>query len=79
MPKITEFGNARYLTYTRAELENKGLRENPNMWLGGGFRFCVNCQHHVYVVALSHPGKADCYEVCRECNTHNCDANAPIR
>lgn len=59
-----------YLVYTRAELDALGLQVNPHMYLGGGWRHCVVCEHYVYVYAMSTPGASDCFEVCHDCNNH---------
>jgi hypothetical protein len=78
MASITQFGQATYLTYSREELEHLGLVVNPNMYIGSGWRFCVTCKRYAYVNAMSHPGKSDCFEVCRDCNTHSRRADNPI-
>lgn len=70
MPTTVKFGQASYVVYTRAELEEMGLVVNPNMYIGDGWRFCITCNRYAYVNAMSHRGQSDCFEVCRDCNTH---------
>lgn len=62
--------------YTRAELVRAGLVVNQNMWLGSGWFYCPNCKAYRYHEALSHPGRADCFEVCRECHAYT--GNHPV-
>jgi|SRR5215510_15199618 len=75
---VIQYGKVLYEVYSREELNRLGLVVNPYMYIGDGWRFCVTCKRYAYVYAMSHSGKGDCYEVCRECNTHVRGANDPI-
>ena len=70
MPTTLKFGRVSYLIYTRAEMIELGLVPNRNMWIGDGWHFCVNCNRHRYMSAMSHHAMPDCYWVCKTCNTH---------
>lgn len=69
MIEMISSAGVRYV-YSRAELEAKGLVENPHMYLGSGWLFCYVCTEYQYHLALSTPGKSDCYEVCKQCENH---------
>lgn len=56
--------------YTRKVLDSLGLVVNRNMWIGDGWIYCKFCQKYTFHYAMSHKGKADCYEVCRECDNY---------
>jgi hypothetical protein len=69
MPLIetVQYGLVRYRVFTVADL---GVVRNPNMWIGGGFLFCVGCQTYRTHDAYSHWGMSDCFEVCRTCQRY---------
>lgn len=73
-----QYGKVMYSVYTRDELDQMGLVVNPYMYIGDGWRFCVVCMRYAYVYAMSHKGMADCFEVCRDCETHVRGANDPV-
>jgi hypothetical protein len=56
---------------TRAQLDAAGLVVNPNMWIGSGWLYCRICRDYRHHYAMSHRGKSDCYEVCKECETYS--------
>lgn len=73
-----KYGQVWYVMYSLEDLERLGLIRNPNMWIGDGWRFCLNCRQYAYVFAMSFPGQSNCVEVCKDCETHACNANHPI-
>lgn len=79
MPTSIKLGNCYYLNYSLNELNDFGLIHNPHMWLAeGGWLFCIKCNKYQHHIAMSHPRKSDCFEVCLICDTHSRDVNNPI-
>lgn len=56
---------------TRTRLDRAGLVMNPHMWIGDGWFFCRTCSDYTRHYAMSHPGQADCWEVCGSCETYS--------
>lgn len=64
---VVTHGRGRYVAHTVAAL---GIVPNPHLWIGAGFFYCVGCRAYQYHDAYSHPGQADCFEVCRGCQQY---------
>lgn len=59
-----------YVVISYDEMTSMGLVLNPNMYIGNGYMFCGNCNDYTYHFAMSHRGQADCYELCKDCNSY---------
>ena len=55
---------------TKAQLIADGCVPNQNMWIGDGWMFCRTCNRYSFHGAMSHQAEADCYEVCKVCDTY---------
>ena len=66
----TKKRGAQRIGVTREEMIAAGLVENPNMWIGSGWMWCMGCGTYTYHYAMSHKGQSDCFEVCGECNVY---------
>jgi len=58
------------LFLSRDELIKHGVVDNPNMWIGDAWLYCFPCNRYTYHYAMSHRGKYDCFEVCKECQQY---------
>lgn len=63
-------GRIPFVVVSYDELVAMGLVLNPNMYLGDGFMFCARCNQYTYHFAMSHTGKSDCFELCKDCNSY---------